>query len=61
MKRYQRTFLLLGAPILILVSGLATARVLSPDDAVVDAGFLLAYVLGLGSFWGVFRLLDRAS
>ena len=61
MKRYQRTFLLFGAPILILVSGLATAWVLSPDDAVVDAGFLLLYVLALGSFWDVFLLLDRAS
>jgi FtsH-binding integral membrane protein len=61
MKRYQRTFLLFGAPLLILVSGLATAWVLSPDDAVLDRGFLLMYVLGLGSFWGVFFLMNRAS
>lgn len=61
MKRYQRTFLLFGAPLLILVSGLATAWLLSPDDAALDQGFLLMYVLGIGSFWGVFLLLDRAS
>ena len=63
MKRYQRLFALFVAPVLILVSGLATAWVLSlsPVAAVFNASFLLLYLLGLGSFWAVFFALDRAS
>jgi len=61
MKRYQRLFVLFVAPVLILVGALLTARVVASVAAVLDASFLLMYLLGLGSFWAVFFALDRAS
>lgn len=61
MKRYQRLFVLFVAPVLILVGALSTARVVASVAAVLDASFLLMYLLGLGSFWAVFFALDRAS
>jgi len=61
MQRYQRLFVLFVAPVLILGSALATAQAVAPDADVFDAGFLILYALGLGAFWSVFFLLDRAS
>ena len=61
MKRYRRLFVLFVAPVLILIGALLTARVVASVAAVLDASFLLMYLLGLGSFWAAFFLLDRAS
>ncbi len=59
MEGYQRSFVLFVAPLLILVSGLITAWILSPEGNSINTSFLLMYLFGLGSFWGFFVLFDR--
>ncbi len=59
MGNYQERFILFVAPVLILVSGLITAWILSPDDDILNTSFLLMYLLGLGSFWAFFVLFDH--